>query len=472
MGLLSSKYRGQYASTRGRFMYQWKKVGKERKKEEIQTNGFINVDKTDLPQMHGMLLLLQLVGSSFQIWVQLLLLSLSTKPPHYKPGEPGVWGSLSSTANVREPRLGLRSASAAAAPPPGGIPARGRRGPPREPCAPQAGSAQREAVLARRLLGGRPAAATPPAAAMLGARGGHGCERPESAGGRAGRAGHLLEVRPGLYLGGAAAVAEPGLLREAGITAVLAVDSEEPDLTAGAGTEGLRRLFVRALDEPETDLLSHLDRCAAFIGQARAEGRAVLVHCHAGVSRSVAVVTAFMMKTDQLTFEKAYESLQTIKPEAKMNEGFEWQLKLYQAMGYEVDTSSAIYKQYRLQKVTEKYPELQNLPQELFAVDPTTISQGLKDGILYKCRKCRRSLFRSSSILDHNEGSGPIAFAHKRVTPSFTLTTGSQAQCTSYFIEPVQWMESALLGVMDGQNATHGVPGWLRWLKICLWLRS
>ena len=28
-------------------------------------------------------------------------------------------------------------------------------------------------------------------------------------------------------------------------------------------------------------------------------------------------------------------------------------------MGCEVDTSSAVYKQYRLQKVTEKYPELQ-----------------------------------------------------------------------------------------------------------------
>lgn len=38
-----------------------------------------------------------------------------------------------------------------------------------------------------------------------------------------------------------------------------------------------------------------------------------------------------------------------------MNEGFEWQLKLYQLMGCEVDTCSAIYKQYRLQKVTEKY---------------------------------------------------------------------------------------------------------------------
>jgi hypothetical protein len=42
-----------------------------------------------------------------------------------------------------------------------------------------------------------------------------------------------------------------------------------------------------------------------------------LFFSHAGVSRSVAVVTAFMMKTDKLTFEKAYENLQTIKPDVK-----------------------------------------------------------------------------------------------------------------------------------------------------------
>ena len=137
----------------------------------------------------------------------------------------------------------------------------------------------------------------------------------------------MLEVRPGLFLGGAAAVTEPDHLREAGVAAVLTVGSEELDFQTGAGVEGLRRLFVRALDKPETDLLSHLDRCVAFIVQARAEGRAVLVHCHAGVGRSVTVITAFMMKTDQLTFEKAYENLKTVKPEAKMNEGFEWQLK-------------------------------------------------------------------------------------------------------------------------------------------------
>ncbi|XP_012658146.1 dual specificity protein phosphatase 12 [Otolemur garnettii] len=262
-------------------------------------------------------------------------------------------------------------------------------------------------------------------------------------------AGQMLEVLPQVYLGGAAAVSEPDHLRAAGISAVLTVDSEEPSFQVGTEVEGLRRLFVPALDRPDTDLLSHLDRCVAFISKARDEGRAVLVHCHAGVSRSVAVVTAFVMKTNLVTFEEAYGHLQSVKPDAKMNEGFERQLKLYQAMGYEVDTSSAIYKQYRLQVVTEKYPELQNIPQELFAVDPATTLEGSNDKVLYKCRKCRRSLFRSSSILDHNEGSGPEAFVHKRMTLPFMVSIGPR--CTSYFIEPVQWMEFSLLGVMDGQ---------------------
>lgn len=61
----------------------------------------------------------------------------------------------------------------------------------------------------------------------------------------------------------------------------------------------------------------------------------------------------------------------------------------------------------------------------------------------------RRTLFRHSSILSHCVGSGASAFSHKR--PSGERAAGEQSLCTSYFIEPVQWMEKALLGVMDGQ---------------------
>lgn len=39
-----------------------------------------------------------------------------------------------------------------------------------------------------------------------------------------------------------------------------------------------------------------------------------------------------------------------------MNEGFVDQLALYESLGCEVDVTSPQYKQYRLQKLTEKYP--------------------------------------------------------------------------------------------------------------------
>ncbi|XP_005994121.1 dual specificity protein phosphatase 12 [Latimeria chalumnae] len=255
----------------------------------------------------------------------------------------------------------------------------------------------------------------------------------------------MISVRAGLFLGTVADLSDSERLNEAGITHVLTVDSEEP-----SPLPGLRHKFVFALDEAGTDLLSALDDCVDFIQNALATGRAaVLVHCHAGVSRCAAVVTAYLMKKEQLAFQDAYNKVQSVKPDVKVNDEFVRQLELYEAMGCEVDRTSIAYKQYRLQKVTEKYPELQNLPPEVFAADPTAGNQVQTSEALYRCRKCRRSLFRGSSILSHTFGTGPVAFAHKRMVPQ--VSGGDNKKCTSYFIEPVQWMEPALIGVMDGQ---------------------
>ncbi|XP_028936772.1 dual specificity protein phosphatase 12 [Ornithorhynchus anatinus] len=264
-----------------------------------------------------------------------------------------------------------------------------------------------------------------------------------------------VELLPGLLLGGAAAARAARAARAGAgvtVTALLTVQEEEEEAAEQEAEEGgLQTLVVPVRDEPRQDLLGSLDRCAAFIGRVRRGGGAVLVHCHAGVSRSVAVVTAFLMKTQQLSFEEAYARVRALRPQAKMNEGFEEQLKLYEAMGCQVDASNPSYKQYRLQKVTEKYPELRNLPREVFAADPDAESPGLREETLYRCRKCRRALFRSSSVLGHPGGSGPAAFAHKRKTPVYPPAAAGPASCTSHFVEPVQWMEAALLGVMEGQ---------------------
>ncbi|XP_076833247.1 dual specificity protein phosphatase 12 [Brachyhypopomus gauderio] len=255
----------------------------------------------------------------------------------------------------------------------------------------------------------------------------------------------MIAVEAGLYIGSVSDLNDVQALTEAGITHILTVDSEEPSVS------GFQTKFVRVLDDPSTDLLSKLDDCIRFIEDAlNAAGckpSSVLVHCHVGQSRSAAVVTAYLMKVQKLTVHDAYSRLQGLKPDVNMNEAFLDQLALYESMNCELDANSPLYKQFRLRKVTEKFPELQNVPKEVFAADP---AQTQNAEVVYRCRKCRRVVFRCSSILSHSVGCGPSAFSHKR--PSGGLPANAdQTECTSYFIEPVQWMEEVLLGVMDGQ---------------------
>ncbi|XP_042283439.1 dual specificity protein phosphatase 12 [Thunnus albacares] len=252
----------------------------------------------------------------------------------------------------------------------------------------------------------------------------------------------MLLVDPGLYIGTAADLNDSQALVNAAVTHILSVDSVDPAPLLPADC-GFRRKWVNVLDEVTSDLLSHMDDCFLFIQEAVDAGRAALVHCQAGRSRSATIVTAYLMKRYKLNFTEAYNRLKSVKQDVQVNSGFEEQLCLYEAMQCEVDTSGPLYKQYRLTKLTEKYPELQHVPRELFATDPAHCSSS---EVSYRCRKCRRTLFRGSSILSHPVGEGASAFGHKK---SSNLT--GEVQCTSYFIEPVQWMEQALLGVMDGQ---------------------
>lgn len=248
----------------------------------------------------------------------------------------------------------------------------------------------------------------------------------------------MLLVTSGLYIGTAADLNDRQALVDAGVTHVLTVDSVKPLLPPDSN---LCTKWFNVLDEATSDLLSHLDECFVFIQAAVDGGGAALVHCQAGRSRSATVVTAFLMKKDHLSFTEAYDKMKKLKPDVQVNPGFEEQLCLYESMQCEIDISSSLYKQYRLQKITEKFPELQHVPKEIFAVDPA--NSGSSE-VSYRCRKCRRTLFRHSSILSHSVGDG--YFQHKK-----SSNLSGLVQCTSYFIEPVQWMEPALLGVMDGQ---------------------
>jgi len=59
----------------------------------------------------------------------------------------------------------------------------------------------------------------------------------------------------------------------------------------------IRYMNIPINDDVSTDLFRVLPKAVAFIDASRAKGTNILVHCHAGQSRSVAVVVAWVLKS-------------------------------------------------------------------------------------------------------------------------------------------------------------------------------
>ena len=80
------------------------------------------------------------------------------------------------------------------------------------------------------------------------------------------------------------------------------------------------------VDSPDANLRTRFPDCIGFIKQAIGKGGRVLVHCFAGVSRSAAVVIAYLMQEHGLSVHSAYSLVRSKRPYIKPNEGFHDQL--------------------------------------------------------------------------------------------------------------------------------------------------
>jgi hypothetical protein len=89
--------------------------------------------------------------------------------------------------------------------------------------------------------------------------------------------------------------------------------------------------IITSYDHPEQDLLSYFPETSRFIHEGRMSG-GILVHCYAGVSRSAAVIMAYMIDTLKVDAATAFYVLQRGRPQAHPNVGFQKQIKQYEAM--------------------------------------------------------------------------------------------------------------------------------------------
>eukprot|EP00002_Diphylleia_rotans_P013855 TRINITY_DN2698_c0_g2_i1.p1 TRINITY_DN2698_c0_g2~~TRINITY_DN2698_c0_g2_i1.p1 ORF type:complete len:201 (-),score=67.09 TRINITY_DN2698_c0_g2_i1:165-767(-) len=92
--------------------------------------------------------------------------------------------------------------------------------------------------------------------------------------------------------------------------------------------EGVTVHKIPILDVDSEDLLSALDKCYETIDAAIKDG-GVLIHCNAGISRAPSVTTAYLIKSQKLSFEDAFDKVKAARPQANPNPGFRVQLKKY-----------------------------------------------------------------------------------------------------------------------------------------------
>lgn len=135
----------------------------------------------------------------------------------------------------------------------------------------------------------------------------------------------LHEVYPGIFVGNISTSFNRQYLKDKGITHILSVI----DGMGQTYPDDFTYMNLKAIDNQDCNLSQHFENSYQFINSAIDNSGKVYVHCICGVSRSVSVVIAYLIKEKKMSPEKALNQIKTIRQVANPNQGFREQLKLY-----------------------------------------------------------------------------------------------------------------------------------------------
>eukprot|EP01061_Rhynchopus_euleeides_P014514 TRINITY_DN25124_c0_g2_i1.p1 TRINITY_DN25124_c0_g2~~TRINITY_DN25124_c0_g2_i1.p1 ORF type:complete len:646 (+),score=214.71 TRINITY_DN25124_c0_g2_i1:227-2164(+) len=135
-------------------------------------------------------------------------------------------------------------------------------------------------------------------------------------------------VEPLLYLGSLRTAQHEHILKELNVSRIV---------TAGKGLviinplpDGMEQVTMNVDDSPDQKMTPFFNDIAEYIHNQMRENNSVLVHCFAGLSRSVACVCAYLIKMQKMTFKEAMTKIKKARPAANPNNGFRKQLIDYE----------------------------------------------------------------------------------------------------------------------------------------------
>lgn len=138
----------------------------------------------------------------------------------------------------------------------------------------------------------------------------------------------MSRILPGLYIGTLKDSQDRAQLKSHHITHIVSVYEEARE---NPHYKDIKYFCIRAADSPQEDLQKYFPDAIEFIHRARTlENGNVLIHCLAGVSRSVTIAIAYIMTCTELSFQDAMNSVRGARKIANPNFGFQRQLQNYE----------------------------------------------------------------------------------------------------------------------------------------------
>ncbi|KAF7187232.1 Dual specificity protein phosphatase 1 [Pseudocercospora fuligena] len=135
----------------------------------------------------------------------------------------------------------------------------------------------------------------------------------------------------GLFIGGLHALYQrQDLFRQYKISHI--VSMLDFDIYEAGHFKDYKHMHVRIDDDPNENMLEHLEATSDFIENALSNGGAVFVHCAMGKSRSATIVVAYLMRKYGKTPDEALAQLCEGRPVCEPNPGFMEQLDVYHHM--------------------------------------------------------------------------------------------------------------------------------------------
>ncbi|KAF8076945.1 protein-tyrosine phosphatase-like protein [Lyophyllum atratum] len=150
-------------------------------------------------------------------------------------------------------------------------------------------------------------------------------------------------VKGQIYLGNLSAALSIEVKEKLGITHVVSVCPEYP-------STGPNHLTIAVEDTEYDNILIHLPNACQFVEGALDHGGRVLVHCVMGVSRSVTVLAAYLMRTRKLGRAAAIRFIKQRRPQVHPNYGFIKQLETFADCQYEPSLSNPVYCKWKRQQ--------------------------------------------------------------------------------------------------------------------------